>query len=199
MKTFLLSTTFFFFSFITLVFPYTVHAQVSKFYNLTLLYTQGKFEQKSISVFPGEISEAIQQGDYRVELLSLTGKILYSNHFQASLFVHGEEIDPKTGQFVARTVQQDNAEIIVNIPYSTDGKEIDIYDMDNKKILTIPVGYFAEVTPTPISPTPEFKVTKMEKGIGIPWVIGGGILIFVITAVGLIVYFKFKKPQNQLR
>lgn len=176
-------------------FPSPTFAQENKFYNVNLLYDKGKIDLKNIAVLPGEISQVAQEGEYRFELASLAGTILYSNRFEVPLSIHGEEIDPATGGFVSRTITQDQANIVVNVPYFPNGKEIDIYDPENKKILTIPVQHFAEITP---SPTPVFKPALAENNGG------GNILLYIgLGALGFgvayAVYLKFKKPPNQIQ
>lgn len=135
-----------------LFFPNLIIAQESKFYNINLLYDKGKISLENIAVLPGDISKPSKEGDYRIELISLSGSSLFTDYFQIPLSIHGDEFDPKTGQFVAKIIKTDNAEIIVNIPYFPDGKAINIYDSQNTKVLEIPVIGFAQVTPTPSKP-----------------------------------------------
>lgn len=192
-RLFSLSLIIFFF-----VFLGNVYAQ-DRFYHLNLFYSKGELELKSLAVIPSENPQAFQEGEYRLELNSFNKELLHTNRFQITLLTHGEEIDPETGKFISKTLAQDSSEISLRIPYFPNGKEIDIYDPDNKKILTIPVAQFAEITPTPISPTPQYKITKLEKGISTPWIIGGGILFILFVSTGVFVYIRFKKPQNLLQ
>lgn len=131
-----------------LSFPNLIIAQESKFYNINLLYDKGEIELTNIAVLPGDISKPSKEGEYRIELISLSGSSLFTDYFQIPLSMHGEEFDSKTGQFVAKIIKTDNAEIIVNIPYFPDGEKINIYESQNTKVLEIPVIGFAQVTPT---------------------------------------------------
>lgn len=174
-------------------------AAQDKFYLLTLTYDNGNIQFKNVNVFAGIISQANQGGDYRAELISNSDRFLYKTNFDIPTSIHGEEFDYTTGKITQKEVELNNIDIILNVPYFPNGKEINIFDPKNKKILTISVAHFAEVTPTPISPTPPFAVTKLEKGIGVFWIIGGGILLFVIITIGVFVYSRFKKPQDLVR
>jgi len=176
------------------------YAALEKFYLLTLTYNNGSIQLKNVNVLPGIISQANQGGNYRAELISNLNKFLYKITFDVPTLtsIHGEDFDYTTGKVTSKETKLDTLDIVFNIPYSPNGKEIDVYDSENKKILTISVAHFAEVSPTPISPTPQYKVTKLEKGTSTSWVIGGGILLFAITAIGIFAYLKTKKPQNLL-
>lgn len=154
-----------------------------KFYYVKLLYNQSKLALENVSVLPGSISQTQQGGNYRFDLLSLNGKSLYSNKFIIPFYL---------------LRQQTEGEIVLTAPYFSDGKEISVYDVKNIKILEIPVIQFAAITPTPISPTPEFKVTKLEKGIDLPWIVGGVILFLAIGVISIFIYSRLKKPQNLL-
>lgn len=195
----MLKISLFIVTFLFFLFSASAFAQESRFYKLNLVSTQEKLQLKDIAVFPGSISAVPSKGDYRYDLLSFTGLVLHSDHFNVPPSTRSIRIfDPETGNSTFESIEQNSISITLGIPYFPNGKEIEVYDPQNKKILTIPVVQFAEITPTPISPTPQYKVTKLEKGISVPWIIGGGILLFVIIAIGIFVYLKFKKPQNPL-
>lgn len=200
MNTFSINILLFLFSILFFAFPNSVLAQQSKFYQLSLSYTQGKLELKSITVLPGTISQIPKEGEYKLELLSISGSSLYVNRFKTpSSYIHGEEIDSQTGRFVTKTIKKDEVGIYLSVPYFSNGKQINVYGQNGTKVLEIPVIAFAEVTPTPIAPTPQYKVTKLEKGISMPWIIGGGILFILFISAGVFVYPRFKKPQNLLQ
>lgn len=150
------------------------NAQESKFYYIKLSYIQSKIELKDIGVLPGIISKVQQGGSYEFKLLSLTENLLYANRFSPP------------ASFVGST------EIVLAVPYFSDGKEIDIYDMDNKKVLTISVAHFGKATPFPtqaINPT----LTKDNGGGNLFLYIGlGGLVSGIIFAVYL---FRTRSPR----
>lgn len=193
---------------IVFLFVPSVFAIEQRVYDLTLKYNKGVIVKQSLIVTIGAFNEVKDQPDdgYRLELKSFDDKILYSQKFGFDLSVAFSPSPPGTFDEEGRqisipkenTIVFDESEKELIFPFFPNGKQIDIYDSKNIKVLTIPVMQFAEVSPTPISPTPQYKVTKMEKGIGTPWIIGGGILLFVITAISGFVYSRFKKPQNLL-
>lgn len=190
------------------LFVSSVFAKEQRIYDLILKYDKGAVTKQSLIVTIGIFNEVKDQPEngYRLELKSFDNKILYSQKFNFDL-TNAFSPPPKgtfddEGRQISIPEQKiiilDEAEIELIFPFSPDGKQIDIYDSSNKKILTISVAHFAEVSATPISPTPTIVITKLEKGIGLSWIIGGGILLFVTIAVGLVVYRRFKKPQDLL-
>ncbi len=186
-------------SFFLLIFIFLVqfsYAAQDKFYLLTLTYNNGSLQLKNVNVFPGTISQANQGGNYKAELISSSDQFLYKVNFDVPTSIHGEDFDYTTGKVTSKEAPVDNVDIVINVLYFPNGKEIDIYDPQNKKILVISVAHFAEVTP---SPTPPFVVTKLEKGLDLSWVIGGVILLFIIVTISFFVYLKYQKPQNPIQ
>lgn len=160
-----------------LLFLVRANAQGSKFYYIKLSYVQSKIELKDVGVLPGTISEVQREGNYEFKLLSLTGNALYANRFSFPEFLG------------------DSAEIALAVPYFPNGKEIDIYDSENKNILVIPVRQFSEITPPPISKTQEINptLTKDNGGGNLFLYIGlGGLALGIAFAVYL---FRTRSPR----
>ncbi|MBI2028787.1 MAG: hypothetical protein HYT07_04225 [Candidatus Levybacteria bacterium] len=179
MNIFLLKISLFLFSLLFVINP--VSAKESKFYHINLLYDKGNIELKNIAVLPGEISQVPQEGEYIVELISGVGTTLYIDHFQIPLTIHGEEIDPETGEFTSISVNLDSTEIVLNIPFFPDGKVINIYDSQNTKVLEIPVEGFSKA-PDISSKTSFFD--KANTKIFLTLIIGGLVVLgtFFVTA-----------------
>lgn len=171
----------------------SIFAQEGKFYHVNLLYDKGKIELKNIAVLPGEISQVPQEGEYKFELISFSDRVLYTNSFEFPLSIHGEDIDPKTGQFISKTVKTDNTEVIVNIPYFPDGEMINIYDSRNTKLLEIPVIGFAQITPTPSISITSISEKQNTKIFLIP-ILGG-----LIAVISIFVYLRFKNRKTQVQ
>lgn len=182
----------FFFSIFLFVLSGSVFAQQSRFYHLDLLYDKGKLEVKTVTVLPGSISQVPKQGEYQFELVSFAGTSLYRNRFQILLSIHGEEIDPKTGRLISKTIEQDNAEIILNAPYFPNGKQIVIFDQSGTKVLEIPVVAFAKLTPSPAK-IPAAK--KTEKEVSLPLILGGFFVLVAIIGLG---YWILRKKSISL-
>lgn len=192
MSLFLLNIAIFLFGSLLFLFSNPTFAQEAKFYHVNLSYDAGKIELKDIAVFPGEISQIPQEGEYRFELVSLTGTILYTDHFDIPLSIHGERIDPNTGEFVSRTITTDNTEIVLNIPYSPNGKTINIYGSSNSKVLEVPVIGFAQITPSPYLKS---ILTKLDSKVVLVIIFGGAII-----AASIFVLFRgrFKKEEESI-
>ena len=122
-----------------------VHASEQRVYDLTLSYDKGAITKKSLVVTIGVFTSVLNQpaDGYHLELKSFDDdKVLYSEKFSFDLI--GQQISIQGQKPFA--VEDDERELV--FPYFPNGKEIDIYDSKNTKILTIPVQQFAEVTPS---------------------------------------------------
>ena len=180
-----------------ILFPVFSFAQGSKFYQLSLNYNKDNIALKSIVVLPGEISQVNLGGSYKIKLLSFSGSVLYQSNFDVQTSIHGEDFDYTTGKVTPRNIDVDNLDFILTIPYFPTGKEIDVYDSKNTKILTIPVQQFAEVTP---SPTPAQKfvptVAKKSGGDNLFLFLGLGVLPLGIGAIAYWHWRSKKKIDN---
>lgn len=170
----------------------SLYAFESRFYHANLSYEQGKLGLKGVKVFQGYIPHEPQKGDYRVELISLSGNTLYSDRFQIPLAIHGEQIDVKTGESVPTSLNVENIDISLSIPYSSEGQVINIYDFRNTKILDIPVIGFAQVTPTPSKP-PQTSVLDQPSAKIILALVIIGLVVLVIVFL----FRKFKKNRME--
>ncbi len=184
---------------IVFLFTSSVFAKEQRVYDLTLKYDKGTITKQSIIVTIGIFNEVTDQpaNGYRLELKSFDNKILYNQKFSFDL----------TGVFVAppgtfdgngrqifvpneNTITVDQADKEIIFPFFPNGKEIDIFAPDNKKVLTISVAHFAEITPTP--PTPAITTKKLTES-NLFLIIGGYVVILAV--VGL-VYWKIKSKEN---
>lgn len=191
MKIFIINVTVFLFSisFIANV----ASAQESKFYHMNLSYNAGKVELKNIAVLPGEISQVPQEGEYRFELISNKGTVLYSDRFSVPLVIHGETIDPETGEFKSTSVALDKTEIVINIPFSENGKVINIYDARNAKVLEISVVAFSEASkPSGIKSV----FSNFNPKVVLIAIIGG---IVVIASIFVLFGGRFRKKEDEFQ
>lgn len=126
-------------------------------YLLKLRYDKGVVIKESVVVQEMFFQEAKNQpgNGYLAELVSFSGQKLYSLKFDFPLIVfpapppewfdkNGNQVYfPKKGEGGPEVLDEAGIELL--IPYFKDGKTINIYDLDNKKILSVDVGYFAKV------------------------------------------------------
>lgn len=179
------------------LFSAAAFAQESRFYKINLISSQGKLELKDITVLPGAISTVPNEGAYQYDLLSFTGLSLFSDHFNVLPSTRSVRVfDTETGESTSEIIKEDNVRIVLGIPYFPNGKEIEVYDPENKKILTISVEHFAEITP---SPTPVFNPTLAEDNEG------GNILLYIgLGALGsglayaAYLFWQSRRKDNQL-
>ena len=170
----------------------SLHAEDNKFYHINLFYEQGKLKLKNIAVFQGYIPQEPQEGDYRVELMSISGTTLYTDHFQIPLSIHGEQIDTRTGKSIPTSLNIESTDVRLSIPYFSKGKVANIYDLGDRKVLVIPVQQFAEVTPTP-NPPQKFVPTVEKKSGGDSLFLFLGLGSLVVAGAGLFIYWQVKR------
>lgn len=172
-------------------------AQQGKFYNLSLAFNNGSLGFKNVVVLPGDISQANLGGSYNLQLLSFSNALLYKTNFDIQTTIHGEDFDYATGKTTSKSLELDNVDFIINVPYFPNGKEIDVYDPQNKKVLVVPVQQFAEVTPTVI-PTQSFTPTAEKKSGGLDPILITGVLSFAAGVI-LLLFWQFKKKKDLLQ
>ena len=177
---------------ITIFMPVLSFAQSSKFYQITLNYDKGSFTLKDTVVFPGEISKATQEGAYKVELLSFSNTSLYTSNFDIATSIHGEEFDYTTGKVTSQTITVENTDVVINIPYFPNGKEINVYDLESKKVLTFSVEHFSEITPTQAQVSKPAETAIKDKSL--LWI--SAVLMFIPVVLGLVFYIRHRKSQK---
>lgn len=160
--------------------------QVNLFYE-NLFYDNGKIKITDILVGFGFVAQ--QEGNYKqlykVKLISSTNEELYSASFNIPIFVHGDEIDPVTGDFKGSVVQLDQVNFSLTVPYFENGKTIYIYDSNNTKILAADVSSFAEVCS---------DSTCEQDNTFLIVLIGGGLGAIVLV---LIIYVILKRKRKE--
>lgn len=183
----------------------SVFAKEQKVYDLILNYDKGTVAKQSLTVAIGVFSKETDQPErgYRLELRSFDNRILYSQNFLFDLvanFLAPPGTFDEEGRQISIPEQEiaifDEAEKELIFPFFSNGKQIEIYDPENKKILTISVEHFAEITPT-VSQKEEPKPESSLDTGSLLW--SGGIGLALTIALGLYIYFRHKKsPENSL-
>lgn len=164
-----------------------------RFYHVNLLYEDGKLDLKKIEVFKGYIIQPSQKGDYKVELLSFSERVLHIDYFNVSLATYGEQIDIRTGKSIPTSFNVDTADINLSIPYSSDGKVINVYDANNAKVLEIPIAAFSEAS-KPFGIKSVFS--NFDPKLILILVIGS---IVIIASVFVLFRGRFRRKEDELQ
>jgi hypothetical protein len=123
-----------------------VAIQDQSFYKVNLNYNHRDLKLESMIVLIGEVSDnkINTEGDYKLELVGLDGKKVYSTTFDFGLSIHTESINPETGEITSEEIILNETGVVLRIPYHPNGKVINIYNSDEIKILEIDVSLFAQ-------------------------------------------------------
>ena len=123
-------------------------ATENRTYELKLNYDRGIITFKDVIVKPSLAEEKAQpETGYKLELVSFTNEVLDSFKFEIPLTLFIDGIDPKTERLTGGTTQMNKTDFSLRIPYFKNGKTINLYNQNNTKILSIDVGYFAQLCP----------------------------------------------------
>ncbi len=123
-------------------------AEKNKIYLLTLHYDKGAITTRGVIVRPGFAPDRKVQPEtgYKVEVLYFDNKVLESFKFSIPLTLHTDRIDPETGEWAGEVIQLNETDFSLSINYFENGKTINIYDENDKKVLEIDVSSFANLT-----------------------------------------------------
>ena len=179
-----------------------------RYYMLNLHYDNGTLSLNGVSVRPG-IFNAIEPGiGYRAELLSFEGKPLSAIRFEIPLEIVADEVDLNSGKITGGTIKREIVDFIVRMKYATNGKTINIYNPENEKVLSIDVGYFAQVCGDNICEPHESyencpqdckEVLKPElEKKKFNWYLVASIILGIIIIVVLIYRLKYKRRKQQI-
>ncbi len=135
---------------------------VDHYYVIGLLYDQGNLSLKTIDVEPSYKELKATEGRYVAEVVSYENKILNLTFFAVPTLVFYDQIDPNTGMVIDGGITELNqSEVQLYVPYYLDAKEINIYDQELVKRLSIDLSAYsreifaAENVPREIVPETE--------------------------------------------
>ncbi len=121
-------------------------AKTPLFYKINLWYNNGNYSINQIQVSPylqNQIEKNI--GGYSAEILALNGTILNVSYFNIPLLIYWDSLDNKSGEITSGGVTELNkTEVTLFLPYYENAKEINIYDVNLAKILSIDVSDFSK-------------------------------------------------------
>jgi hypothetical protein len=116
---------------------------LGKSYFLNVEYNNGIVKLNSVYLAPGNFKipdRDFDKGKYKGQLISLDGKVIENFSFEIPK-VEFPAMD-ENGTTVSPIIKS-RFNYTLTIPYSTNGKTFEAYDKDNKKILSVDVGYLA--------------------------------------------------------
>lgn len=119
---------------------------VSHYYDLNLVYDKGNISYEYVSVKILEEGMVINNlpGKYTAELVSFDGNILNTTKFRIPLTILYDNFDENGTIAEGGERTLDKTTQIVVLPYFDNTKEINIYDNNMIKKLTIDVSYYAK-------------------------------------------------------
>ena len=190
----------------------SVSAQIDHYYNINLVYQQGDLSYKTISVEPSEEKLKTPEGDYIAEVVSFDNKILNLTYFDISTKMFIDSVSPETGEIdYGAIIELNESEVTLYVPYYENAKEINIYDWDLNKKLSIGVGSYAketavteeieevekveEVAEKKVVPEEKIEEEKPIKKVLFGVLIGIGMVILLIFI--LMVFFRKKKVSSE--
>lgn len=194
----------------------------ASYYELNIEYNFGVLTLNNISIKDTASVFMPNTGSYRAEMISLSNKTLNTTYFEINREYIYDEFDPETGGASGGDLQVLNqTNFTIYLPYYQDAKEINIYDLYNSNLLTIPVSQFSKnlcgdgtcqfyederscprdcLKAAPSNVTfqkPEVPVTQQITASvkeNYPYYILGFVVLVVI--IGIIVSFR-KKPEQK--
>ncbi|GEM_PF-2043989 len=125
-----------------------VFAQVSQYYKLDLLYNLGNISIQSVSVVPFSSLPNQVEGSFIVEVVSSKNEILNLTFFSIPTFKIVTYRDPKTNELYDKTVYLNQSFATVYVPYFENAAELNIYDWNLTRKLTLDVSSFSRTKDT---------------------------------------------------
>lgn len=122
-------------------------AEMDYHYKMGISYIKGNLSYKTITVGPSEAKLKDSQGDYIAEIVSNDNITLNLTHFGFSLRILYDTVDNKTGKISGGgMIYRNESNITLYLPYYENAKEINIYDENLTKKLTIDISQYSKKT-----------------------------------------------------
>jgi|SRR3989344_503687 len=123
------------------------YAQTNHYYEINLEYNRGEITLNSIQVNPLLDENDLEniEGGYIAEVKSFDNEVLNLTFFDIPTTIIYDNFDPETGEAIGGgIIELNETEAIINVPYFKNAKEINIYDSEINKKLTIDVSDYAK-------------------------------------------------------
>lgn len=128
-----------------LLFIPTVSAEVFHYYVIDLIYNHGNLSYTDLRIEQSQIELKAPEGKHIAVVVSTNNSILNITFFAIQLTRISEFADPETGEIIGgKTTILNESDVTLYLPYYANAKEINIYDEDLNKLLTIDVGTYAK-------------------------------------------------------
>lgn len=169
----------------------SVSGTVQHYYVIDIVYNHGELSYTDLRIEPSQIEIKTPEGTYIAELVSTENEILNLTFFAIPLTIIYDIADQETGEIISGGVTEFNeSEVTLYVPYYNNVQEINIYDWDLNKKLSIDVSSYAkeaaEIVEEEIVPK---EVEKVSEGVvEIPIEEG---LSYVLVVVALIIFLIF--------
>lgn len=124
-----------------------VNATISHYYEINLKYKNGDIILKSIQVKPLIDQKDLQniEGGYIAEVISFDNEVLNLTFFDIPTTIIYDNFDPETGEAIGGgVIELNETEVTIKFPYFENAKEINIYDNNITKKLTIDISDYAK-------------------------------------------------------
>lgn len=124
------------------------YAQTIHYYEINLKYNRGEITLNSIQVKPVIDEEDLEniEGGYIAEVKSFYDEVLNLTFFDIPTTIIYDNFDEETGEAIGGgIIELNETKAIINVPYFENAKEINIYDKEINKKLTIDVSDYAKV------------------------------------------------------
>jgi len=179
-------------------------ALTTQYYELNLIYNGGDISYDLLKVKPLISDRNLDNyaGGYVAETVSFENKILNITFFSIPLIIISETYDSETGFVVGGiTTILNETQITLMLPYFENAKEINIYDENITKVLTIDVGDYSQIKPTKIKKEEiiEEVVTKPKEEVKVGKIKDKNYYLFYILLLSLailIIIYLIKKGRK---
>lgn len=185
---------------IVLLLSFSALADINHYYKIDLLYNQGNLSYRNLAVQPSPQPLQNPEGFYVAEVVSYDNKILNLTFFAIPLTIFYDVADPETGALVdGGIIEPQQAQTNLYVPYYADAKEINIYDQELIRRLTIDISSYAKELPTKEimeeKVRPEIRKTEIIPAPQLKTVVWFGIIAGLLLLVILILIILVKRRR----
>ena len=174
-------------------------ARIEHWFEIQLRYDNGNISYYSIQVKPVTTESKIENipGGYIAEVVSYNGEILNLTFFDIPLIIEYDNVDVQSEEIVGGgLINLNKSEVTIKVPYYENAKEINIYDKNITKRLTIDITDFSKITALKKEEKiiqPEEKIQIEEKKVKKNYLLYAILVLFIV----LIFIFLIKKLRKQ--
>ena len=130
--------------FILFLLAFSISGEVNHYYKIELNYDNGNISYTSIIIQPSEKELKTPGITYLAEILSSENKAINVSFFAFPLIRTSYSINPETGLIEnEQTTEFNQSKVTLYLPYYANAKQINIYDFNLTKKLTVPVSSFS--------------------------------------------------------